>query len=772
VVGPKTTRGRLLAGAALLAVACAAGGWVLAARTGGGSDSRITWKADKAPFALHVLKGGHELVGDATGAAGPGTRLSYTLADGSNHTVTSLLGSRPVVGGTEYRVATDEPGRTSTVTVKRTPRSIHVAWRLTPDTGVDTVYAAFHSPAPTEHFVGAGIDHTGVDLNGRLVQLKVAYSCGRSVVTPFFASSAGYGVYFDTTAVGHMQFRGTHDGMACDDSNSANPLCTVVSGPDRVQACFKTLSLDYDVFAGPPAEVVAKYRATAGLMTLPAPAEFATIKWRDRVTGAGGVTDDIARFKRYRIPLGSVLVDNPWETNGCWGALQFDPRFGDPKTLIRAVHGAGVRFLLWVSPWVDPSPACRPSLSTFRAGTTLPTLHGWNAVDFTNPAARTTYEAKIAALVRLGVDGFKGDRGDEPDMESMQFAGGSGRAVHNLFPELFARSVVDASRSAGVPKPVTMFRAGYTGTPAAGASVWTGDQIPDFGGMRDAIRSLASLGASGFAVTGSDVGGYSTQNGSQILTAEVFARWTQLGAVSPIFEVGGADRAAQFWKLGPSAIAAARASVLLHYELFPYLYSLARASSRTGSAILQPLALQYPDDEEAWRNDLELLVGRDLLAAPVTSTSRFPKVYLPHGSWVDLFRGETLQGGQKVTRPTPLAEFPLYLRAGATIPFDFRRASLWTKPWPLDALSVPGRAGWLAASDDVTVTGAPPETEVLLARQSPPGHVSVDGKEVPRFPNVAALRAAPTGWVWNASPFPGALVKVVPHAGAARVQAS
>jgi alpha-D-xyloside xylohydrolase len=761
----------LATGAVLVLLAAAVGGWALSHR-GSTDNARVTWKVDKAPFALHVLKGGHELLADATGAAGPGSRLSYTLTDGSNHTVTSLIESRTVAGGTEYSLRTDEPSRTATVTVKRTSRSIHVSWRLRPDTGVDTVYAAFHSPATSEHFVGAGIDHTGVDLNGQLVQLKVAYSCGRSVVTPFFASSAGYGVYFDTGAVGHMQFRGTHDGMACNDSNSANPLCTVVSGPDRVQACFKTPSLDYDIFVGPPATVVAKYRTTAGLMPMPAPAEFGTIKWRDRVKGLSEITGDIAQFRRLGIPLGSVLVDNPWETNGCWGALQFDPRFGDPASLIRAVHNQGVRFMVWVSPWVTPSAMCQASLSTFGTGTTLLTPQGWNAVDFTDPTARATYEAKIAALVRLGVDGFKGDRGDETDLESLQFAGGPGRAVNNIFPELFARSVLRASRSAGLAKPVTMFRAAYTRTPTVGAGVWTGDQLPDFSGLQDAIRSLSSLGASGFALTGSDVGGYATQSGQQILTAEVFARWTQLGAISPIFEVGGADRAAQFWKLGPVATTAARDSILLHYELFPYLYSLAGTSSRTGAPILQPLGLQYPSDEQAWQHDLELLVGRDLLAAPVTSSTQTAQVYLPQGSWVDLFHGVTEQGGRTVTRPTPLTEFPLYLRAGATIPFNFRGTSLWTKPWPLDALSVPGRAGWLSAADDVTLTGAPRETEVLLSRQSPPAQVSVDGKDVPRFPNAAALRAARTGWVWNASPFPGALVKVVPHAGTARVHAS
>jgi len=299
---------------------------------------------------------------------------------------------------------------------------------------------------------------------------KVSYSCARSVVTPFFASSAGYGVYFDTGAVGHMQFRGTHDGMACNDSNSANPLCTVVSGPDRVQACFKTPSLDYDVFVGAPATVVAKYRATAGLMPMPTPDEFGTIKWRDSVKGRGEVIDDVAQFKRLGIPLGSVLVDNPWETNGCWGALQFDPRFGNPATLIRTVHDAGARFMVWVSPWVTPSAECKASLDTFGTGTTLLTPQGWNAVDFTNPAAKSTYEAKIAALVRLGVDGFKGDRGDETDLESLTFAGGPGRAVNNIFPELFARSVLQASRTAGVPSTSSSIAGCDRARPASSAT--------------------------------------------------------------------------------------------------------------------------------------------------------------------------------------------------------------------------------------------------------------------------------------------------------------
>jgi alpha-D-xyloside xylohydrolase len=763
---------RLITAVALVLVAVAAFGSGSTPAAGKSGINDIAWTVQSSPFALDAVKGGKSLVADATGPAGPGSRLSYSLADGSYHTLKSVVGSHAVAHGTQYLISTDEPGRMSTVTVTTIAGGLHVSWRLLPATGVATVYSAMRSPAPREHFVGGGIDHAGVDLDGHLVQVKVAYSCARSVVTPFFASSAGYGMYFDTDSVGQMEFDGDHDGMSCDDSNSGHPLCKAVSAPDRVQVCFKASSLDYDVFAGTPTKVVAAYRVAAGRIPVPSPAEFGAIKWRDRVSGSAEILDDVAQFRRLRIPLGSVLLDNPWEKDGCWGALQFDPtRFAQPAALIRRIHRSGVKFLVWVSPWVTASTACR-AVSDFGVGSTFPTPQGWNAIDFTSAAARATFEQKIARLVRLGVDGFKGDRGDETDLESIPFANGDGTEIHNLYPELFARSVLAGARKAGERSPVTMFRAGWTSTATVGAGIWAGDQTPDFGGMQDAIHSLLSLGASGFAVTGSDIGGYGAGTGRNVLTREVFERWTQLGAISPILELGGADRAATFWKFGPQATAVARNSIRLHYDLFPYLYSLARDAARHGSPILQPLGLVYPDDERAWKSNLELLVGRNLLAAPVTSPTRTPSVYLPAGRWHDLFTGRELDGGRVVRRATPLDQFPLYLRVGTTIPFNLRSAQLWHRAWPLNALQLPGRAGWLAGGSTIDLRGAPPESEVLFPSDTPPHSVTVDGRKLQRFASASAMQAVAAGWTWNTAPFPGVLVKVRPRAGRAHISVS
>ena len=774
---------------AVLIAAFAAATVALPLAAGPASPAGVSWTVAANPFRIDFRTAQGPLVSQATAPpAGPGSRMAYTLASGATHTLTRLLSQRPIPRGTEYTVATDEKRRTATVDVTQTARGAHVSWSLHPRTGVAVVYEALKTRAQAEHFVGAGIDHFGVDLAGQIVQLKVAYSCSRSIVTPFYASSAGYGTYFETSAVGHIEFRGTHDGMACLDSNKQHSLCPLVSAPDRVEVCFKTDGLAYDVFAGTPEQVLADYRLTAGHASAPPPAQLGTIKWRDRVTGSAQLLSDATELRRLGIPLQTILLDNPWETNGCNGPLTFDrTRFPDPAGLIHSLHARGLDFMVWVSTHLSLASGCA-GLSGYPAAAIVPTRPPlYNLVDLTSATGRAIFESKIEALVRLGVDGFKGDRGDEDDLEGLAFAHGPGTLVNNAYPALVAQDVLAGARAAGARAPLTMFRAATDRTVAAGANVWAGDQRPDWTGLRDAIWSLASLGASGFPVAGSDIGGYGTLTGQQILTTNVFARWAQLGAISPIFEVGGADRAATFWQLGPQAVSAFRDAALLHYALAPYLYGLERASARTGSPVLAPLGLLWPGDERAWSASLELMVGHDLLAAPITDPGGVVDVYLPQGSWTDLYDGTPAGGGQALHLFRPLSRFPLYLRSGAAIPFDVR-APVWPRAWPLDALAMPGRGGWLYAPGGdaetataaghgsltasahggvvtVTLTGAPRESEVLLASRTA-RVLTIDGRPARGLAWASAARS-PDGWLAAGKPFTGVLVKLTTRGGRA-----
>ncbi len=277
------------------------------------------------------------------------------------------------------------------------------------------------------------------------------------------------------------------------------------------------------------------------------------------------------------------------------------------------------------------------------------------------------------------------------------------------------------------------------------------------------------------------------------MTAEVFVRWAQFSAVSPIFEVGGIGRNATFWDFGARTVGLFRAAAVLHYELFPYLYGLARTAHVTGLPVLRPPALAAPRDPHAWSADLEALVGPDLLAAPVTSHGTEPSVYLPPGSWVDLASGLAVAGGGSFVRPTPLSELPLYLRSGSAIPFAARTPSLWPQRWPTDALTMPGRGGWLYApaqgttrerdaafgrlravdsgsTVELELTDAPAQTQVLVAGSRAPRTVEIDGRVVPRAASLAALRSEPTGWLPVRRPYPGIVLKLAPAHGAAAVR--
>src|SRR5690606_33935640 len=62
---------------------------------------------------------------------------------------------------------------------------------------------------------------------------------------------------------------------------------------------------------------------------------------------------------------------------------------------------------------------------------------------------------------------------------------------------------------------------------------------------------------------------------------------------------------------------------------------------------------------------------RDMLIAPVfTKGATSRSVYLPKGDWYDWWTNEKETGGQRISRSVDLATMPIYVRAGAIIPFD------------------------------------------------------------------------------------------------------
>lgn len=817
----------------------------------------LGWRVQARPFRLSFTEAGHALTSEVLGRPGPGDRLSYQLADGADHSLTNLISTRDVANGDLYEVATNEPGRTGEVEVTRTPQGIRVSLSLTPSNGVSEIYEAWGAD-DAEQFLGSGERARYVDLAHQVVPFKVQFvpaelldACDAgSSPMPFFWASAGWGVYIDQSNVGRFAFPGSIDVQPADtaglcgiDYHGEAPQCHVTTALRRVQVCSEDDRLVYDLFAGDPAEVESDFTALAGRQEIPPPAQFGLLWWTN-APDQGSFLRDIADIEHTGVPLAAVELDDGWElhapqssglglsVNGspsCVGTLRFDPKaFPDPKAMIDAVHSLGLDFLLWLAPWVLVEPGCpTPAALGYPPGSCLAGSASDRCdLDFTNPATLATFEERLSAVVALGVNGIKGDRGDETDHSATIFHAGPGEVWANLRPVLYAKAVTDVLRRYDGDQFVSMFRAGYAGTAAVLPAVWGGDQTTGFGGLVDAIHEALSAGVSDYPMWGSDIGGYATPastyesiglspSAAALLapgespSPELFIRWAQFGAISAFMEVGGVGANDDFWNYPTPVVDLFRSLVVLHDELFPYLYGLAVASHDQGAPILAPVAFYYPNQPLAWAQSTETMVGQDLLAQPVVSplhgdsvldslgglaTISSPlqavpqpvKVYIPPGHWVDLFDGETLNGPRLVLQPTTLATFPFYMRSGTAIPFDLSQPDIWRRPWSAPQAGEVSRAGWMIAPGpgssvsaqssgailrestygttmSVELRSAPAEVQILVLGRHPARSVLLDGRHLPDAASATALRSETDGWTFSSGAFAGTLIKLHIH---------
>jgi alpha-glucosidase (family GH31 glycosyl hydrolase) len=186
-----------------------------------------------------------------------------------------------------------------------------------------------------------------------------------------------------------------------------------------------------------------------------------------------------------------------------------------------------------------------------------------------------------------------------------------------------------------------------------------------------------------------DIGGYMPQGSSGYpASPEIFARWLQLGAMSPIFRVhakkdvywippykaGGFDHGSRLpWEWGDTVLNSARISIQLRYKLLPYIYTMMRNAHDDGLPLCRGLYIEYPDNVKAYRYD-EYLFGDNMLVAPIVEPSNNAKyvsnksLWLPKGDWYDYFTNHVYSGDKNIVVSKNIDQFPLFVKAGSIIP--------------------------------------------------------------------------------------------------------
>jgi alpha-glucosidase len=391
-----------------------------------------------------------------------------------------------------------------------------------------------------------------------------------------------------------------------------------------------------------------------------------------------------------------VQVSGMWSEDWCglrhtsFGARLFwdwqwnEKRYPALPERIKELRARGIRFLAYNNPNLcSDGPlfkeAAERGLLTKNSDGSLCTIDfgefDCGFVDFTSEEGRQWYKDRIIKqnMLDLGISGWMADFGEYQPTDMQVASGLDGWKVHNTWPELWARVNAEAIAEAGLSDDILFFmRAGYTGSQKHCKLLWAGDQLVDFSrhdGLETVVCAALSAGLVGNAVSHSDIGGYTTLYGN-VRTEEVFMRWAEMNAFSPVMrthESNRPDESFQFYQ-SDKALKHFAKMTRIYKALVPYLKALSAEAVATGIPIQRPLALHYEHDRTTWAIHDQYMYGPDLLVAPVhkSAVSRW-RAYLPQGeTWVHLWSRTTHAGGQTVTVDAPFEQIPVFYRQGST----------------------------------------------------------------------------------------------------------
>jgi len=497
-------------------------------------------------------------------------------------------------------------------------------------------------------------------------------------------------------------------------------------------------AIDYYVVPGASMDaLVAGYRRLTGKAPIMPQWAYGFWQSRQRYETQGQLTGVLAEYRKRQLPIDNIVQDWFYWPEDQWGCQCFDPkRFPDPQGLVDKVHALNGHVMISVWPKFYPWTANGKELAAKGYLYQRP-LHtdqrDWVGPGYANtyydpysPEARAIYFRQIKeGLVSKGFDAWWMDA-TEPDWHSnlsieerayqMQSpaAGLPGAAIFNSYPLVHAVGMADGLRAAQPDKrPFILTRSGFGGTQRASAAVWSGDVAARWSNLRDQISAGVNLSLSGIPNWTHDIGGFSVEDrysrqdpAAQDEWRELQVRWFQFGAFSPLFRSHGEFPLREIYNLGkddPKTYAALAAYDRQRYRLLPYIYTLGADTYFKDGTIMRGLVMDFAADKRTWTIDDEYMFGPAFLVAPVTEyRARGRKVYLPAGaSWYDWETGALHPGGRTIEAAAPLAEMPLFVRAGSIVPTGPVRQFAADQPGaPVTLLVYPGGNGRFSLYED------------------------------------------------------------------------
>lgn len=548
--------------------------------------------------------------------------------------------------------------------------------------GIDTYICSSKFKSPKEESLyGLGChpeDSLSVNYKGRNQEMAIKYMTG---AIPVLLSTKGYGLFWDNYSASNFY------------------------GAENANTKFKYESesgtmVDYYFIYGPSFDnIIASYRNATGNAPMFPKWSFGLFQSQDRYKSQAEILSVKDKYRNGKIPVDVIVQDwFYWEPNVIGSHVMWPARYPDPKAMVDELHNANIHAM--ISIWPVFSKGTTPYNQMAHSGGMTDIL--WeNAMtkimdsyyDAHSAQARDLYwkQAKDSLVGRYGwdawwVDQCEPDNGNDLDLRrKSHFAIGRGIDYMNTYSLMHSTGLYDHWRK-DIPNKRAFFliRQAFAGQQRNAATLWSSDITCTWKAYKAQVPQAINACASGIPYWTSDIGGYHLNwlapDWTTPSNRELFTRWFQFGAFSPIFRIHGKGERALF---SDNWDAPMKANLLrydnLRYRLLPYIYSLSSKVTNEGYTILRSLAFDFREDSGIKSIPDEYMFGSAFLVNPVTermyslpnskNIKKTRKVYLPKSAnWYDFWTGKLIAGGQTIDAAAPIETLPLYIKAGSIVP--------------------------------------------------------------------------------------------------------
>ncbi|GAA4324597.1 glycoside hydrolase family 31 protein [Mucilaginibacter gynuensis] len=552
---------------------------------------------------------------------------------------------------------------------------------------VNDAVTTYKKMQPDEHFVGLGEKTGPLDRKGagftNWNSDTFGYRDGQDPIystIPFYIGihhNVSYGIFMDNTYQSDFNFGASNNRFSSFGAHGGEMNY-------------------YFIYHKHLADIITSYTALTGRMHLPPLWSLGYQQNRYSYYPDTEVYRIAQTLREKKIPADGITLDIHYMDK--YKVFTWDKqRFPDPAKMTGRLKEMGFKTTLIVDPGVKAEPGygvydrglkddifIKYQDNTNYTGEVWP---GWcHFPDFTGAKGRNWWETELKQYAAEGVSGIWNDMNEiatwgqkMPDNVIFDFEGrkASHLEARNVYGLNMIRASYEGYRKAlNNKRPFILTRSGYAGLQRYSA-IWTGDNRAEDDHMLLGVRLLSSLGLSGVAFSGMDIGGF-TGNAS----VGLYTRWVQIGAFNPYFRnhTGVNTKSAEPWAFGEEALEIARNYINLRYKLLPYLYSTFYEATQNGQPVVRSLAINYTHDPKIFTYQNEYQFGNAFLIAPFASTDVYGTVYLPKGKWYDLYSDELSMGNKETIIKLAKHKLPVYVKESSIIPMQSLIQNTTEKP--------------------------------------------------------------------------------------------